>query len=54
MIIYFTICVVEFVCNSLLVLWNVALLHEEILCSISHLKNVCNVLYGYLQCVPIY
>ena len=54
MIIYSTSCVVGFVCNSPLVLWGVALLHEKILCSISHLKNVCNVLSGYLQCMSIY
>ena len=33
MIIDFTIYGVEFGCNSLLVLWNCALLHEEICCS---------------------
>ncbi|KAF3490181.1 hypothetical protein F2Q69_00052271 [Brassica cretica] len=27
---------------------------EEIVCSISHLKNVCNVLFGYVQCMSIH
>ena len=39
---YATSCVIELDCNLLLMRWTVALLHEEIICSISHLKNVCN------------
>ncbi|KAF3575249.1 hypothetical protein F2Q69_00058836 [Brassica cretica] len=48
-IVYATSCVTELFCNPLLSCWDGALLHEEIICSISHLKNVCNVLSGYLQ-----
>ena len=54
MIVYSTSCVIGLVCNPLLMCWDVALLYEEIICSISHLKNVYNVLSGYVQCMSIY
>ena len=53
-IIYSTRCVIELVCNSLLVLWSVVLLHEEIFCSIRHLKDVGDVLSRYLQYMSIH
>ena len=53
-IVYATICVIELICNSLLMCWDGALLHEEIVYSISHLKNVCSVLFGYLQYMSNY
>ena len=53
-IVYSTSCVIGLVCNPLLMCWDGSLLHKEIFCSISHLKNVCNVLSGYMQCMSIY
>ncbi|KAF3499019.1 hypothetical protein F2Q69_00043036 [Brassica cretica] len=53
-IVYSTSCVIGLVCNPLLMCWDGELLHEEIICSISPMKNVCNVLYGYMQCMSIY
>ena len=53
-IVYTTSCIIELICNPLLMCWDVVLLHEEIICSICHLKNICNVLSGYLQCMSIY
>ena len=52
--IYATSCVIELLCNLLLVLWNVLLLHEEVVCSIGCLKDVCNILSRYVQCTSIY
>ena len=48
--IYATSCVIELLCNLLLVFWNGVLLHEEVVCPISCLKDVCNILSRYVQC----
>ena len=53
LIVYATRCVIDFFC-TLLSCWDCALLHEEIVYSISHLKNVCSVLSGYLQYMSNY
>ncbi|KAF3508754.1 hypothetical protein F2Q69_00005891 [Brassica cretica] len=50
--IYATSCVIELICNLILVFWNGVLLHEEVVCS--RLKDVCNILSGYVQCTSIY
>ena len=52
--IYATSCVIELLCNLLLVFWKVVLLHEEVVCSISHLMDVCNILSRYMQSTSIY
>ena len=51
--IYATSYVIELLCNLLLVFWKVVLLHEEVVCSISRLKDVCNILLRYVQCTSI-
>ncbi|KAF3595376.1 hypothetical protein DY000_02022231 [Brassica cretica] len=47
----FWTCVIELLCNLLLLFWNVVLLQEEFVCSISRLKDVCNILSRYMQIV---
>ena len=51
--VYATSCVIELVCHPLLMCWTSTLLLEEIISSISHLKNVCNVLSGYVQYMSV-
>ena len=38
----------------LLVFWNVALMYEQVICSIGSLKDVCDVLSRYVQCTSVY
>ncbi|KAF3505878.1 hypothetical protein F2Q69_00007085 [Brassica cretica] len=52
--IYATSCVIELLCNLLLVFCNSALLHEEVVSPIGCLKDVCNILSRYVQCTLIY
>ncbi|KAF2599477.1 hypothetical protein F2Q68_00010341 [Brassica cretica] len=52
--VYATSCVIEFFCSLLLVFWNVALMYEQVVCSISCLKDVCDVLSRYVQCTSVY
>ena len=52
--IYATSCVIELLCNLLLVFSNSVLLHEEVVCPVGCLKDVCNILSRYVQCTSIY
>ncbi|WZZ34439.1 hypothetical protein YC2023_017840 [Brassica napus] len=52
--IYATSCVIELLCNLLLVFCNIVFLNEEVVCLIVCLKDVCNILSRYVQCTFIY
>ena len=52
--VYATRCVIELFCILMLVFWNVALMYEQIFCSIGCLKDVCNIFSRYVQFTFVY